>query len=180
MAANLICPLGRMIALILPLMLGACAEADFDDLDLFMAEQRSQPKGTIEPIPVLDPYEPFAYEAATLRGPFDRPLDARPQDTQLARASVQPDLERVKEYLEQFTLDSLLMVGSLKRGGQDWSLVKDPEGGIHPVQVGSFLGRDHGKIVDMTERYIAVMEIVPDGTKSGWVERPRTLELSGI
>jgi type IV pilus assembly protein PilP len=46
--------------------------------------------------------------------------------------------------------------------------------------VGDFLGRNHGKIVEMTDTYVAVVEIVSDGTQDGWVERPRTIELSGI
>jgi type IV pilus assembly protein PilP len=73
-----------------------------------------------------------------------------------------------------------VMVGSLQRNGQDWTLIKDPEGGIHRVQVGDFLGRDHGRIIDMGAAFIAVIEIVPDGTEGGWVERPRTIELSGM
>jgi type IV pilus assembly protein PilP len=47
------------------------------------------------------------------------------------------------------------------------------------VQVGDFLGRDHGRIISMGAAFIAVIEIVSDGTEDGWVERPRTIELSG-
>ena len=55
----------------------------------------------------------------------------------------------------------------------------DPSGGIHRVAEGNYLGRDHGQIQELTENYIAVVEIVSDGTTGGWVERPRTIELSG-
>jgi type IV pilus assembly protein PilP len=58
--------------------------------------------------------------------------------------------------------------------------VRDPDGGIHRVTEGNFLGRDHGKIVELTDTYLAVVEIVSDGTSDGWVERPRTIELSGM
>ena len=84
----------------------------------------------------------------------------------LSRAALRPDASRPREYLERFTLDSLLMVGSLARGGQDWTLIKDPDGGIHRVQVGHFLGRDHGRIAEMGATYVAVIEIVPDGTET--------------
>lgn len=93
---------------------------------------------------------------------------------------MRPDTNRAREYLERFTLDSLLMVGSLERGGQDWTLIRDPDGGIHRVRMGNFLGRDHGRIVEMGGTFIAVIEIVPDGTEDGWVERPRTIELTGM
>jgi type IV pilus assembly protein PilP len=34
--------------------------------------------------------------------------------------------------------------------------------------------------VELTDTYLAVVEIVSDGTSDGWVERPRTIELSGL
>ena len=39
------------------------------------------------------------------------------------------------------------------------------------------MGPDHGRVVDVGAGYVAIMEIVTDGTSNGWVERPRTLEL---
>ena len=97
-----------------------------------------------------------------------------------AVAAIKPDENRAKEFLEQFTFDSLRMVGTLERGPDDWTLIKDPRGGVHRVKVGNFLGRNHGKVVDMTDTYVAVIEIVSDGTEDGWVERPRTIKLSGM
>ncbi len=160
-------------------LLVACGGGDMRDLDAFMAEKRARPGGVIEPIPTFKAYEAFAYSAATMRSPFDRPVEVR-EVTQLnARSAIRPDNERGKEFLEQFTFDSLRMVGNLERGGQEWTLVQDPDGGIHRVRVGSYLGRDHGKVVAMGEAFVAVVEIVSDGTAEGWVERPRTIELSG-
>lgn len=173
----------RLLAPILAaalMALAGCTDDGFSDLDAFMAEKRAKPGGKIEPIPTFKAYEPFAYSATTLRGPFDRPVDIRKLAALSAKAALRPDNNRTKEYLERFTLDSLLMVGSLKRAGQDWTLIRDPDGGIHRVQVGNFLGRDHGKILEMGDTFVAVVEIVPDGTEDGWVERPRTIELTGM
>ena len=50
-----------------------------------------------------------------------------------------------------------------------------PNGGIHRVREGNYVGPDHGKVVDVGDNYVAIMEIVTDGTANGWVERPRTL-----
>jgi len=161
-------------------LLASCAEQGMADLDAFMAQKRAAPGGFIEPIPTYEPYEAFAYSAATLRSPFDRPVDIRQVPVRSVTAALKPDPNRPKGVLERFTLDSLVMVGSLERNGQDWTLIKDPEGGIHRVQVGDFLGRDHGRIVDMGAAFIAVIEIVSDGTDDGWVERPRTIELTGM
>lgn len=170
----------RTLGLASALLLAGCGASDFSDLDNYMAEKRARPGGIIAPIPTFKAYEAFAYSATRLRSPFDRPIEVR-EITQLqAISAVKPDETRAKEFLEQYTFDSLSMVGTLERGGDDWALIKDPEGGIHRVQVGNFLGRNHGKIVEMTDTYLAVVEIVSDGTSDGWVERPRTIELSGI
>jgi len=169
-----------MLALLCSAALSACSGGDFADLDDFMEEKRSRPGGIIAPIPTFKAYEAFAYSATALRSPFDRPIEVR-EITQLqAVAAIKPDQNRVKEFLEQFTFDSLRMVGTLEREDTSWTLIRDPEGGVHRVKVGNFLGRHHGKIVDMDDTFVAVVEIVSDGTKDGWVERPRTIKLSGL
>ncbi|QIB65846.1 pilus assembly protein PilP [Kineobactrum salinum] len=162
------------------LLLSGCGSDDFADLDEFMAEKRSRPGGIIAPIPTFQTYEAFAYSATAMRSPFDRPVEVRDITQLQAISTVKPDESRAKEFLEQFTFDSLAMVGRLERGGEEWTLIRDPEGGVHRVKVGDFLGRNHGEIVEMTDTYVAVVEIVSDGTQDGWVERPRTIELSGI
>ena len=160
-------------------LLGACSAGDLADLDGFMEEKRSRPVGIIAPLPVFKAYEAFAYSATNLRSPFDRPIDVR-ENTQLqAIVAIKPDENRSKEFLEQFTLDSLLMVGTLARDKNNWILIKDPEGGVHRVRAGNYLGRHHGKIVDLTDTSVAIVEIVSDGTSDGWVERPRTIKLVG-
>ncbi len=161
-------------------MLAGCDGNRYADLDAFMDEKRARPGGVIAPIPTFKAYEAFAYSATALRSPFDRPIEVRDIARLQAISAIKPDENRPKEFLEQFTFDSLAMVGTLERGDQEWTLVRDPDGGIHRVSVGNFLGRNHGKVIEMTDTYVAVVEIVTDGTSDGWVERPRTLELSGL
>ena len=169
-----------LIAALSVLLLAGCAKRDFSDLDQYMADKRARPGGIIAPIPTFKAYEAFAYSATRLRSPFDRPIEVR-EITQLqAISAIRPDETRAKEFLEQYTFDSLTMVGTLERRGDNWALIQDPEGGIHRVQTGNYLGRNHGKIVELTDTYLAVVEIVTDGTTDGWVERPRTIELSGL
>jgi type IV pilus assembly protein PilP len=161
------------------LTLVSCSSDEFSDLEQFMNEKRSRPGGVIAPIPPFKAYKAFTYSATTLRSPFDRPIEIR-EITQLQSVStVEPDNDRAKEFLEQYTFDSLAMVGSLSRAGTDWTLVQDPDGGVHRVRNGDYLGRNHGRIVESTENYIAVIEIVSDGN-DGWVERPRSIKLSTL
>ena len=161
-------------------LLVGCGGKDFSDLDAFMAEKRARPGGIIAPIPTFKAYEAFAYSATTLRSPFERPIEVRDIAQLQAIAAIKPDENRAKEFLEQFTFDSLRMVGTLEKGKNSWTLVKDPQGGVHRVSVGNYLGRSHGKIVETTDAYVAVVEIVSDGTQDGWVERPRTIKLKGL
>ncbi len=172
--------ISKMIILSLPLALAGCGSRNFDDLDQFMAEKRSRPGGIIAPIPTFKAYEAFAYSATTLRSPFERPIEVREIAQLQAVSAIKPDPNRPKEFLEQFTLDSLRMVGTLERNGTMWTLIRDPEGGVHRVTLGNYLGRHNGKIVETGETYVAVVEIVSDGSKDGWVERPRTIKLSGL
>lgn len=169
-----------LLVLALPTLLTACGGADFSDLDAFMAEKRARPGGIIAPIPTFKAYEAFAYSATTLRSPFERPIEVRDIAQLQAVSAIKPDENRAKEFLEQFTFDSLRMVGTLERGEAGWTLVRDPQGGVHRVTAGNYLGRHHGKIVETTETYVAVIEIVSDGSQDGWVERPRTIKLTGI
>lgn len=169
-----------LLLLTLPALLAGCGGKSFTDLDVFMAEKRARPGGIIAPIPTFKAYEAFAYSATTLRSPFERPIEVRDIAQLQAVSAIKPDENRAKEFLEQFTFDSLLMVGTLDRGDASWVLVRDPEGGVHRVTLGNFLGRHHGKIVETTETYVVVTEIVSDGSEDGWVERPRTIKLSGI
>jgi type IV pilus assembly protein PilP len=113
----------RLLALLaLCTALAGCSNRDFSDLDDFMAEKRARPGGIIAPIPTFKAYEAFAYSATRLRSPFDRPIEVR-EITQLqAVSAVKPDDTRAKEFLEQFTFDSLTMVGTLERGGENWAL----------------------------------------------------------
>lgn len=175
-------PFSRALLLIsLPAaLLAGCSGGDMSDLDDFMQEKRSRPGGIIEPIPTFKAYEAFAYSATALRSPFERPIEVRELAQLQAIAAIKPDENRPKEFLEQYTFDSLRMVGTLERDNDHWSLIKDPDGGVHRVKPGNYLGRHHGKIVAMTDTYVSVVEIVSDGTPDGWVERPRTIKLSGI
>ena len=169
-----------LVGLASAMLLTACGGRDFADLDAFMAEKRARPGGIIAPIPTCKAYEAFSYSATTLRSPFDRPIEVREIAQLQAISAIKPDENRPKEFLEQFTFDSLRMVGSLERGQANWTLIKDPNGGVHRVSIGNFLGRHHGKVVEMTDTYVAVTEIVSDGTEDGWVERPRTIKLTGM
>lgn len=166
-----------MLAEVLGLMLilSACSSSsDQKDLRDFMAEAKRRPQGQIDPLPPFEVYQPFAYSAMTLRSPFERPAPIE-KETKGGR-TVEPDLNREKEYLEGFNIVSLNMVGTLSKAGKLWALIDDGQGKVTPVTVGNYMGKNFGKIISTEKLQLEVMEIVADGS-NGWVERPRIIKL---
>ncbi|MGK0441110.1 MAG: type IV pilus assembly protein PilP [Pseudohongiellaceae bacterium] len=166
----------KITLIFLALLLSACSSSDFSDLDLYMAAERAKPKGVIKPIPPFKTYKSFRYSALGLRSPFEKPVEVREIKRLQASSNVKPDENRTKEYLEKFGIESLLMVGTLEQAGNIWALIQDNDGGVNRVKTGNYMGRNHGQVVEATDSYIAVIEIVPNGV-DGWIERPRTIKL---
>ncbi|HEX7030843.1 MAG TPA: pilus assembly protein PilP [Gammaproteobacteria bacterium] len=160
-----------LAAAMLALSLAGCA-GDMSDLQQFVAQEKSRQPGPIEPLPQIQPYETFTYQAQDLRSPF-QPDESSGQAAAERGAGggsgIQPDFNRNKEYLERFPLDTLSMVGTITADGKEFGLVADPDGAVHRVQVGNYVGQNHGRIIEITDMQITITEIVPDGL-GGWVE----------
>jgi type IV pilus assembly protein PilP len=168
-----------VVALLAGVALTGCMGGDrYADIKKFMDEVDAKPKGAIEPLPEFLPYQAFAYGASDLRSPFDPPVEVKPVDPSRKSPDVKPNFDRVKQYLEQFNMAQLAMVGTLSQGSHMYALVRDPRGGVHRVQSGDYLGTDHGRITAIGEGVIEMLEIVSDGT-GGWIERERTVSLGG-
>ena len=158
---------------IIGLVLGGCG-ARHDDLDQFMEDTKAKPGGKLQSLPQFVPTEPFAYSAAGLRSPFERPSSKNEDRGSGARAKA-PDMSRAKEFLEGINIDQLSFVGTMAGSdGKLWALISDGNGGVHRVAEGNYLGRNYGLIKKVYEDKVDVVEVVPDG-HSGWLERPRVI-----
>ncbi len=171
---------GRLIGICTVSLLaaGCGGGSDFADIEKFMQDVDSQPARPIPPLPPFEQVEPFAYQASTKRQPFEPPVKVTALEKRPDGVKVEPNFDRVKQYLEQFPIGQLTMVGTLSQQRSEFALIQDPEGGVHRVQVGDYIGTDHGRIRNINELEIGLVEIVPDGT-GGWVERARTVALGG-
>ena len=69
----------------------------------------------------------------------------------LAPNAIRPDASRPSEYLEQFSLDTLGMVGTLKLQGRTYGLVQTKDGLVHRVMPGNHLGQSDGRITAIEE-----------------------------
>lgn len=165
---------GASLACSLLVSLAACSSAD-DELQRFVEDTKRESGGRVEPLPEIKPYQSFTYSAANLRSPF---VPAGPGGGGSSNAqSVRPDIKRNREFLEQYSLDTLKMVGTLKLSGSTFGLVQTKDGLVHRVLPGNYLGQSDGRITDITPSKITVREIVPDGV-GGYVERPAALALN--
>jgi type IV pilus assembly protein PilP len=165
----------EMIAM--SLVLATCSRAEnFVDLQSFIDEVKARPAAEVEPVPEFVPYEGFIYGAAALRSPFEAPVIIVLAEGAVLAQDVQPNLERTRAFLESQSLSELSMVGMLTREGIFHALVEDGFGEVHRVGVGNFLGRNHGRVQEISADRVKIVEIVPSGN-GGWVERPQTLTL---
>jgi type IV pilus assembly protein PilP len=152
-------------------MLSGCSSKD-DELDRFIADTKKEPGGRVEPLPELKPYESYAYESSNVRSPF------MPGGSGASSAgALRPDSRRNREFLEQFSLDTLRMVGTLRLSERTYGLIKTKDGLVHRVLPGNYLGQADGRVTEISPSKISVVEIVPDGL-GGYMERPASLALN--
>ena len=159
-----------VITMLLSGLLAGCGGRD-SDLAHFIDATQKEPGGRVEPLPEVKPYEAYTYADQDKRSPFV------PGGSGGANAGLRPDSHRNREYLEQFSLDTLKMVGTLNLGGSSYGLVQTKDGRVHRVVVGEHLGTNDGKISTISPSKIALVEIIPDGL-GGYIERPAALALN--
>jgi len=153
-------------------LLSACSNG-MEQLQQQVAEIKARPGEAIDPLPEIKPYEAFTYAAGNMRSPF---VPTPPARTDVANG-VRPDVKRPREFLEQFPLDTMRMVGTLQLLGRNYGLVQGKDGLVHRVLPGNFVGQNDGRIVGISPTKITIIEIVPDGL-GGYIERPAALALT--
>ena len=140
------------------------------DLEKWVAEIRARPAPPLDPLPVMQQFETFEYDAQNLRDPFSEIFNGG------EGGGPRPDAGRRKQTLEQFPLDSLDMVGTLGTGRNLVALLMAPDKVTYRVQPGAYLGQSDGRVTAVNEDRIELVELVPDGA-GGWLERPATILL---
>jgi type IV pilus assembly protein PilP len=155
-------------------LLAGCGAGEFQDLKTFVEQSEQNMRGRIDPLPQVQVYEPMAYEAFELPDPF-APRKIDPEKT-AAAGGIAPDIDRPKEPLEAYPLESLSMVGTLERGRQRWALVKTPENTLYRVRNGSYMGQNFGVVAMITDTTVTLKELIQD-TNGSWSERTSALQL---
>ncbi|MCE8016701.1 pilus assembly protein PilP [Halomonas sp. MCCC 1A17488] len=164
------------MALVAGLILVGCADPHLGELDRRLSDIRANPGAPrVLEMPEIPTYQSIPYQASDRRSPF-RPQLPEPEQAPVGDSDLAPDLERAREPLEGYDLEALRLVGILTMSGQTHALVRAPEGEVHRLRPGNYLGRNHGRIVSITGSTVQLVELVPTGG-GGWMERTTQLAL---
>ncbi|MFY9513580.1 MAG: pilus assembly protein PilP [Rubrivivax sp.] len=161
--------------LVLSALVGCSAE--HEELQQWMDQQRREAKPNVPPLQPPKKFDPEPYTMAQAVEPFSNQklTVALKQEARQPNSLLSAELNRRKEPLEAYPLDSMAMVGSVTKQGQPFALLR-VDNLLYQVKVGDHLGQNYGRITKIAETEIALREIVQDAAGE-WIERPATLQL---
>ena len=166
-----------LLAAALPL-LSACGDDDAQQVRDWMREVDAQAKVKVPPLVEPKTFIPFAYVQKDAVDPFNPNkllAELAKLDARAGGGGLRPDVERRKEVLESYPLDTVKMVGTIEKGGVIHAVLQIDRS-VHQVVKGQHIGQNYGRITGITEDAVSIREIVQDAT-GDWVERMSKLEL---
>jgi type IV pilus assembly protein PilP len=169
-----------LLGVVAVVSLSGCTSSGQDELQAWMQSERNSIKPSVQPIPAPTKFEPQAYLGERMAPPFSsEKLTSVLRGSQSApvvnAALIEPELNRRKQPLEAYPLDTMSMVGSLNREGQLVALVR-VDSLLYQVRAGNYLGQNYGRVNRITETEVILREIVQDSSGE-WTERPAALQL---
>src|SRR5438477_8464395 len=158
------------------IMLCGCG-GDQNELQQWMEQQKREVKPNVQPLSPPKKFIPQPYSAVGGVEPFStqKLTVALKQEARQPNSLLAAELNRRKEPLEAYPLDSMSMVGSMNKKGAPYALLK-VDSLLYQVKAGDYIGQNYGKITKITETEIALREIVQDAAGE-WIERMATLQL---
>lgn len=156
--------------------LSACT-GDQDELQQWMEQQKREVRPNVPPLSPPKKFDPQPYVELSGVEPFStqKLAVALKQEARQPNSLLAAEVNRRKEPLEAYPLDSLAMVGSVSKQGRQYALLK-ADSLLFQVKVGDYIGQNYGKITKISETEIALREIVQDAAGE-WIERVSTLQL---
>ncbi len=151
-----------------------CTAGD-EELQAWMDESRRNTPVSITKVAEPKVFAPFRYPATSEVDPFNAAKLRVGIESPTRNGPKGPDMGRLREPLESYSLDAFKMVGNLKQGAMVVGLLKS-DSAVHQVRVGNYIGQNFGRIVAISETEVAVRESVQDAA-GDWVERDTALRL---
>jgi len=169
-------PLAALLAACLVSLLAGC-EGETQELQEWMDQQRREVRPGVQPLAAPKKFDPVPYANAQQVDPFsNQKLSvALKQEARQPSSLLAAEMNRRKDPLEAFPLDSMSMVGSVSRGGTPLALLR-VDNLLYQVKPGDYLGQNFGRITRITETELALREVVQDAAGE-WIERTVTLQL---
>jgi type IV pilus assembly protein PilP len=163
-------------ALLAAALLAGCS-ADHDELREWMERERREVKPKVPPLQAPKKFDPEPYASAQAVDPFStqKLSVALKQEARQPNSLLSAELNRRKEPLEAYPLDSMTMVGSVSKQGEPYALLR-VDSLLYQVKVGDYLGQNYGRVTRISETEISLREIVQDAAGE-WIERPGALQL---
>jgi type IV pilus assembly protein PilP len=170
--------LGLLLSSVLLGCLSGCGGGEHEDIKQWMAESSRDMKGGIPPLPELKPFPIVSYDASDQADPFSS-VRLDPEKSATAGAN-QPDMDRPREQLEGFPLESIDFIGVVNKlkNKERRALIK-VDGVVYQVAKGNYMGQNFGRITEINDTEIILKEIAqdPSGQTADWIERQTTLQL---
>ncbi len=156
---------------------GAGCSSEQEELTQWMDQQRREVKPNVVAITAPKKFNPQIYLAMTSVEPFStqKLTVALKQEARQTNSLLASEINRRREPLEAYPLDSMTMVGSVTRTGRPYALLK-VDNLLYQVKAGDYLGQNYGKITKISETDVALREIVQDAAGE-WIERISALQL---
>jgi type IV pilus assembly protein PilP len=152
-----------------------CSDSNFNELEGYVRDTAEKPRGRIKPLPEFKPYSAFSYSASALRSPFKSPVAFEENVGHSLDLVDAPDDTRQKQTLEHHALNELTLVGTLTNDELGLrALIKTLNGSVHLLEQGQYIGKNNGRVINVAESKIDIIEIVPNGS-GGWISRPQTM-----
>jgi type IV pilus assembly protein PilP len=161
---------------VLATALAACT-GEQDELQQWMEQQKRDVKPSVLPLSAPKKFDPQPYVALSGVDPFStqKLTVALKQEARQPNSMLAAEINRRKEPLEAYPLDSMSMVGSVTKQARPYALLR-VDNLLYQVKVGDYLGQNYGKITKISETDISLREIVQDAAGE-WIERTSSLQL---
>jgi type IV pilus assembly protein PilP len=171
-----VCPRALIVSLGAAAFMAGCG-GEQQELAQWMDQQRREVKPNVQPLSPPKKFVPQPYASLSGVEPFSNQklTVALKQEARQPNSLLAAEINRRKEPLEAYPIDSMSMVGSVIKNGRPYALLR-VDNLLYQVKQGDYLGQNYGKIMKISETDVSLREIVQDAAGE-WIERNSALQL---
>lgn len=159
------------IVIFAAVLLAGCTSQE-EDVRSWMDQEAAKMKVGVKPLPEIRVFPAVDYTAADAVQPFD--VSRLAVDKRTGKGSG-PDMNRRREPLESFPLESLKLVGIMEKGRDTHAIIR-AGASLFQARVGNFMGQNFGVVTKVSQSEVTLKELVED-LNGDWTERTSSLRL---